>query len=203
MAIEAVLFDLGGVLIDFGGVGPMRELAGIDDDAEVWRRWLACESVRAFERGECSVDDFARGVVTDWNLPLDGPAFAAQFSTWLGQALPGAADLVREVRAVVPAGCLSNTNALHWADRARWPFLDELDFRFLSFELGLVKPDRVLFDKVAELLPMAPERVLFLDDNLINVEGAQAAGFQAAVAQGAAAAREALVEAVVLPVRHA
>jgi hypothetical protein len=33
--VEAVIFDLGGVLADFGGVGPMRELAGINSDDEV------------------------------------------------------------------------------------------------------------------------------------------------------------------------
>jgi hypothetical protein len=33
--VDAVIFDLGGVLADFGGVGPMRALAGIDTDEEL------------------------------------------------------------------------------------------------------------------------------------------------------------------------
>ena len=40
-SVDVVLFDLGGVLIDFGGVGPMKELSGITGDEELWRRWLA------------------------------------------------------------------------------------------------------------------------------------------------------------------
>jgi FMN phosphatase YigB (HAD superfamily) len=199
MPIEVVLFDLGGVLIDFGGVGPLRELSGIGSDDEVWARWLACEWVRAFERGACDRDAFAQGVATDWDLPIDGPAFLAEFSGWLGDALPGAADLVREVQQVVPVGCLSNTNPEHWGRRARWPFLDALDHRFLSFELGHVKPDQVLFDRVAELLCVPADRVLFLDDNQINVDGAVAAGFRSMRARGPAEARAVLVRAGVLP----
>lgn len=199
MAIEVVLFDLGGVLIDFAGVGPLRELSGIASDDEIWQRWLTCEWVRAFERGECDREAFAQGVVTDWALPIDGPAFLAEFSDWLGDALPDAADLVGEVQQVVPVGCLSNTNAVHWGHRDRWPFLDILDHRFVSFELGLVKPDRALFDRVAELLAVRADRVLFLDDNQINVDGAIAAGFRAELARGPAEARAALVDARVLP----
>ena len=46
-----VLFDLGGVLIELGGVAAMRELTGIESDDELWRRWLGCRWVRSYERG--------------------------------------------------------------------------------------------------------------------------------------------------------
>jgi putative hydrolase of the HAD superfamily len=196
-----VLFDLGGVLIDSNGVGAMRELAGIDDEDEVWRRWLSCRWVRDFERGGCSIDAFSDGVVADWALPIDGPAFAAEFSRWVGDELPGASELVAETRAAVPVGCLSNSNALHWEHRARWPFLETLDFRFVSFQLGVLKPDRDLFDRVAEQLPVDRSAVLFLDDNQINVDGAIDAGFQAVRTRGVAEARAALEAAHVLPAR--
>ena len=197
--IEVVLFDLGGVLIDFRGVEPMKELAGIAHDDELWRRWLSCRWVRSFERGDCSADEFATGVVDDWDLALEPRAFLDAFRSWPGGPLPGADTLVEQVRRAVPAGCLSNTNALHWEEQfARWPILDAFEYRFLSFELGIVKPDRALFDRVAELLPAAPGRVLFLDDNAINVEGASAAGFVAMQVRGVDDARDALVATGVL-----
>jgi HAD superfamily hydrolase (TIGR01509 family) len=197
--IEVVLFDLGGVLVDFGGVAPMRELAGIDSDDELWSRWLTCRWVRSFERGECSADDFATGVVGDWGLPVEPETFLDAFRSWPGGPLPGADALLRSVQRAVPAGCLSNTNALHWEHQfARWPILDAFDFRFLSFELGYVKPDRDVFDRVAQLLAAPPSRVLFLDDNALNVEGAAAAGFAAVHVRGVTEARQALVAAGVL-----
>ena len=106
---------------------------------------------------------------------------------------------MRRVRDEVPVGCLSNTNVLHWDDHfTEWPIFGEFDFRFLSFELGIVKPDRELFDRVAEMLPSPPDRVLFLDDNLINVEGATAAGFVSRVVRGVDEATDALVSAGLL-----
>jgi glucose-1-phosphatase len=197
--IDVVLFDLGGVLIDFGGVGPMKELAGIESDDELWQRWLTCRWVRSFERGDCSAEDFAMGMVGDWGLPVEPDAFLAEFESWPGGTLAGAEALLDHVRQVVPAGCLSNTNALHWDKQfEQWPILDAFDFRFLSFELGIVKPDRALFDRVAQLLPVPRERVLFLDDNAINVDGAVAGGFVARQVRGVDEARAALVAVGVL-----
>src|SRR3954454_15911260 len=198
-SIDVVLFDLGGVLIDFGGVDPMKRLAGIDTDDELWRRWLTCRWVRTFERGECSPDDFASGVIDDWGLSIEPAAFLTEFESWPGGAYAGAEALVDEVRTHMPVGCLSNTNAVHWDSQfAQWPILHSFDFRFLSFELGIVKPDRGLFDRVAELLDVPPARVLFLDDNAINVDGAVEAGYVAHRVKGVDEARAALVAAGVL-----
>lgn len=197
--IDIVLFDLGGVLIDFGGVDPMKALAGIDSDDELWRRWLSCRWVRSFERGDCTEEAFATGVIDDWRLPIEPRAFLDAFRTWPGGVLPGAETLLRDVQQSVPAGCLSNTNALHWDHNfSRLAILDAFDYRFLSFELGQVKPDRDLFERVAGLLPAPPDRVLFLDDNAVNADGATAAGFRAAHVRGVDEARAALVAMRVL-----
>jgi putative hydrolase of the HAD superfamily len=197
--IEIVLFDLGGVLIDVGGVSPMKELSGIDDEERLWERWLTCRWVRDFESGRCGEDAFATGVVEDWGLPIEPEIFLDRFRRWPGGALPGADQLVREVRARVPVGCLSNSNTLHWSDfRERWPSLDTLDFCFVSFQIGHVKPDEALFDHVARALPAPPRRVLFVDDNMMNVDAARSAGFIAHRAKGVAEARAVLVESGVL-----
>src|SRR5439155_7309648 len=130
-------------------------------DEEVWRRWLGCRWVRDFQRGRCSPEDFAAGVVDDWALPVDAETFLAGFRSWVSEPMPGADALVRRVRRTVPVGCLSNTNAVHWDEcAAGWALLEGMDFRFLSFEMGVIKPDREMFDRVAEGLQVAPGRVL-------------------------------------------
>lgn len=194
-----MLFDLGGVLIELRGVEPMRALSGIENDDELWQRWLASPWVREFERGACSPQEFAAGMVSEWGLTVDPAAFLEVFAAWPIGPLTGAEELVETTRTSVSVGCLSNTNALHWEENFRhWPILHAFDHRFLSFELGLLKPDRDLFDRVDELLPASRERVLFLDDNLINVDGATDAGFAAAHVRGVAEARAALATAGVL-----
>jgi len=102
-------------------------------------------------------------------------------------------------QASVATGCFSNTNALHWHDHiVGWSLAGLFEHRFLSFELGLLKPDIAAFARVADLLGVPAERVLFLDDNAVNVAGAAAAGFQAARAVGVDEARQRLAEAAVL-----
>jgi glucose-1-phosphatase len=129
------------------------------------------------------------------HVPMGSPAF----QDWPAGPLPGAPELVAQTRANVVTGCFSNTNALHWHGRiAAWPLADLFDHRFLSFELGKLKPDAAAFAQVADLLEVPADRVLFLDDNGLNVASAAAAGFQAARAVGVDEARQRLAEAAVL-----
>lgn len=191
--VDAVLFDLGGVLVRLGGVEAMRRLAAIASEDEVWHRWLTCPWVRSFERGECSEREFAAGVVAEWGLATSPAEFLSQFAGWPTGPLPGAEELVREVRSRVPVAVLSNTNALHWEQVGSWELTGLFDSAFLSFELGMIKPDRDVFEHVAGAIGHPPGRVLFLDDNLLNVEQAEAVGFRAARAAGVDQARAALV----------
>ena len=197
--IDLVLFDLGGVLIQPGGVASMRALAGIDSDEALWARWLGCRWVQRFEAGLCSPEEFADGMVADWDLPLKPAAFLEEFRSWPQPPYEGAVELVDAVQASVPAGFLSNMNSLQWAaNYEAIPLTRAFAYRFLSFELGLVKPDAAVFEAVADRLPVPRRRVLFLDDNLVNVEAAQAVGFAACRVRGVGEAREALVAAGVL-----
>lgn len=191
---DAVLFDLGGVLIRLGGVNAMQHLADIDSEEEVWRRWLTCNWVRRFERGWCSATDFATGVVTDWGLSVTPSEFLDQFRWWPEAPHDGAEALVEEVSAQTRVGCLSNTNALHWEHVAGWRVTEMFEMRFLSHELGLVKPDSAVFEHVAVTLALQPARIVFLDDNAMNVAEARSVGFTAVRVRGVRESRSSLVE---------
>jgi FMN phosphatase YigB (HAD superfamily) len=181
------------VLIEVGGVRAMGDLAGIGDDQEVWRRWLTCRWVREFERGRCSVAEFAEGVVADWGLSIGAEEFAEVFRLWTGGLLDGARELLEATRAQVRTACLSNSNALQWPEYVRAGIADHLDLVFLSHELDLIKPDREIFDYVVAVTGSPAERLLFLDDNELNVVAARAAGITAVEVQGVSEARDALL----------
>ncbi|MEZ5135420.1 MAG: HAD-IA family hydrolase [Acidimicrobiales bacterium] len=109
--------------------------------------------------------------------------------------LPGADVLVAEVRRLVPVGVLSNTNALHWSSQPDADAIQAMvDHAFVSFRIGLVKPDRDIFDHVASDLAVDPASVVFLDDNEVNVDGARRAGFEAHLAIGPVQARSVLID---------
>jgi glucose-1-phosphatase len=199
MDLDFVLFDLGGVLVRLGGVGAMKNLAGIESDEELWHRWLTCRWVRSFERGMCSPDEFAAGMVADWDLAITAEEFIEGFRAWPEGLIDGAEMLVEEVGTRARVGCISNTNALHSSQVAHMGrLLDLFEIKFLSHELGLVKPDRELFDHVSAVLGVPPGRAVLLDDNAANVTQATVAGFVGIQVRGVDEARKALVDLGVL-----
>lgn len=189
MAIEVVLFDLGGVLIELGGMGDMAVFSREDSEDEIWRKWLSCPWVRRFERGRCDAQTFAEGMVETWSMPVTPDAFLEAFVAWPKGMLPGAHETVRAAGEYARVACLSNTNILHverqWAEFGIYELFDGI---YLSNEMGIVKPDAEAFAHVVEKLDVLPEQILFLDDNQINVEGARAAGLLAEKAVGPAEA---------------
>ena len=195
MDTQIVLFDLGGVLIELGGVEEFRRLAGAGDEDEVWRRWLASPSVRSFERGRCDRQHFAAAMVEENDLPLTAADFLERFAAWPRGLMPGAEELACSLASGLRRACLSNTNELHWWEQQDAERVHALfDTRFLSFELDLVKPDREIFDHVIAATGIPGKAILFLDDNAINVNGALDAGLDAHRAVGVDGAR-AILEA--------
>ncbi len=193
--IDLVLFDLGGVLVELGGVGALQEMAGMVNSDEVWHRWLASPWVRRFEQGRCSPTEFSAGVVAEWGIDVTPDRFLEIFLHWPIGLFPGAPELLAEVQASVPIGCLSNTNVLHWDHQfSSWPALGMFDFTFLSFELGMVKPDTDVFDAVADQLPVDRCRVLYLDDVALNSDAARSFGFRSEQVRGIGEARQVLAD---------
>lgn len=191
--VRVVLFDIGGVLARFAGLAVLQRLTGIESELEVAARWLMSPWVRRFESGACTDAEFAAGIVAEWELPFSPAQFLDQFPAWLEDPFDGAEQLLRDTGRAAEVGCLSNTNSLQWRTLiSHWPLSRLFEHRFLSFELGAVKPDLEIYRTVIDRLAVAPEHVLFLDDNPLNVDGARRAGLRAEQTLGVAQARDVL-----------
>ena len=81
-------------------------------------------------------------------------------------------------------GILSNLLIIDKDRLNRQVGLENYDYVFLSYEFGLRKPDIRIYEKVQEQLPFKKENILFIDDNIKNVEAAKAFGWNAEVAKG-------------------
>jgi HAD superfamily hydrolase (TIGR01509 family) len=89
--------------------------------------------------------------------------------------------------------CLSNTNSVHWPHVRDTLGLSGLLHRYyLSHEIGHLKPARAAFEHVLADLGCPPACVVFLDDNQLNVDAAQAVGIQAYRTVGIAEVQTAL-----------
>jgi HAD superfamily hydrolase (TIGR01509 family) len=196
-SIRWVLFDLGGVLVEIGGVvATITEALGPDSTEDPWEAWLKSPAVWDWETGVTSNEEFAARLVTELNLTASPEEFLADCSTWVLGTFKGIPQLLDDLRGRVGLACLSNTNPLHWPiiqDRLR--LHEALDRCFLSYQIGRGKPDPATFLHVVGELGCAPGEVLFIDDNRLNVDGARRAGLRAEQAFGGEAVRRVLEEA--------
>lgn len=199
--VKLLLFDLGGVIVDFTGLREVSALLAEPlSEEQVRSRWLESPSIRDFEVGELSPDEFARRFVVEWELRISPEEFLIRFEGWNRGLLPGAAELLAELGRAYRLAALSNSNELHWRRNRDVLGIQRLFEQALSsHELGLVKPDAGIYEAALARLGVAPSEVVFLDDNAPNVEGAAAVGIPAYLARGVEGIRAALTEAGVSP----
>ena len=186
---DVLLFDLGGVLIDFAGFDELsRLLPGTPDRAEVRARWIESESVQLFERGGITPLEFARRVIGELELAFSPADFITSFFGWARGPYPGARSLLSRLHPTHRLACLSNSNELHTPlhRRSMDPLMDRYYF---SDELGQVKPDREIFEHVIRDLNVPPQRIAFFDDTPVNVQAARVVGFAAYEVDGIDALR--------------
>lgn len=200
--LRLVLFDLGGVLerVDAAAKVESWTKGRIPTD-RFWPTWLAAHAVRDFESGRISPDTFALRAVEELGISISPSSFLDDFRDWLAGPFDGARELVLDVRATgTRTASFSNSNAVHWPIMERHQSTFELfDANFPSHRMGRCKPDVEAFSKVIELLARPANEIFFIDDNLVNVEGARAAGMRAEQVAGVDGARIALQAAGVLP----
>jgi putative hydrolase of the HAD superfamily len=194
MLVDVLLFDLGGVLVEVSGLEVWRAWRGGQrSDEALWAEWLASPAVRRFDSGRIDAARFAQEMIVEFSLSVTEREFLAEFENWIQGLYPGVLQLLSRLRRTHRVACLSNTNELHWSQLMNDMGLrDAFDAHFASHELGEVKPDPRAFELTCNALGTAPERVLFLDDNDINVQAARRTGMHAERVLGVEGARAAL-----------
>ena len=194
--VRIVLFDLGGVLVEFTGPATLtRWLGDRLTPEQIWPMWLGSPVVREFETGRVGPDVFADKLIADLGLPVDRSQFLADFAAWPRALYAGAPDLVGRIPPAYVRATLSNTNAVHWPRLMGELGLGALfDHHFPSHVMGKLKPDREVFAHVAGTLRCEPSAILFLDDQPLNVQAALAVGVRAVRVSGVQEAEAALTE---------
>jgi putative hydrolase of the HAD superfamily len=187
MAIELVVFDLGGVMITLAqGWADAARLAGVPyrgftETPERRAAWQALEA--RLGSGDMATADYFAAVrdVVGTQYRLD--EIAAMYQAVIQPEQPGILALVHGLQAAgYRTACLSNTSAPHWVDLTNprlYPAICALDARHASHLLGVMKPDPAIYRRFEAEMGAAPETILFFDDLLANVDAARACGWHA------------------------
>jgi len=199
--IDLLLFDLGGVLVELGD--PSEKTAWFDPALtarENWNRWLTSPNSQAFERGEISPEQFANQFLRENRIEIDTRDFLQQYKDWVLGFYPGALSLMQQLSNHYTIGVFSNITEVHWPEiKLELEQSQAISHYFASYLMGQAKPERHAFLYVAEQMKVAPDSILFIDDNEINVEGAKSAGMYAEVARGMDQLKTALAQYSVVP----
>ncbi len=179
--IKYILFDLGGVLVDLVGVPKVLEWMDwrVDKD-EMSRMWLYSSAVRNFEMGKKSASEFAQEMVSEFKFSISPEEFIKEFVYFTSGLYSGTEELLQQLSKNYSLACLSNTNELHWDRLCNENCIESLiPLCFPSHKTGFMKPDEDAYLNVIKSLNCEADKILFLDDNQINVDAAKQAGMNA------------------------
>ncbi len=191
-----LLFDFGGVLVD---LDRQRVEAAFDRIGFNIRPYLGTYKQAGIfsqlEQGRISIHEFCNGIRAlsqqsgDALQLLTDEAIVAAWQSYLTEVPTERLDMLLKIKQHYSINVLSNTNTVHW-QMAKNTFFrykglnveNFFDHIFLSCDLGVEKPDPLIFSKVVEGLQVPAHDILFFDDSEVNCQAARNCGLQALVA---------------------
>jgi 2-haloacid dehalogenase len=197
-----VLFDLGGVLIDWNPRHLYRRMFPVEAEME---RFLATVCTQAWNEEHDAGRPFAEGVAQLLGLHPEYAdeirAYEQRWDEMLNGAIEESVAILDELRTHgVPLFALTNWSAEKFPlARTRFPFLDWFGGIVVSGEERLKKPDPRIFEIAARRFALKPRATLFIDDSAANVAAAAQLGFATWHFTDAASLRRHLAAGGLLP----
>ena len=185
----AVIFDVGNVLYGWDPESFLaRQLADDEarlrfiEDVDLWSWHDSLDGGRPFDEAAAELSERF-------------PAYAELISAWgnrfgetIGDPVPGVHEIVLDLEAQgVPLFAITNFSADFWPPfvAREQAFFSRFRDIVVSGQEKLLKPDPALYFRALDRFGLRPAEALFVDDRLINVEGAAAVGMHAHLFTGA------------------
>jgi 2-haloacid dehalogenase len=181
-AVDAVVFDLGNVLVQWDPRHLYRKLLASDDEVEAFLADVCTpEWNEAMDRGRPFAEGIAEAIERHPGRAELIRAFWERWDEMVPGLVEGTVDVLDELHAVgIPLYALSNWSLETFERvRHRYHFLDRFDGLVISAAERLAKPDPAIFELLLSRYGLAPERTVFIDDAPRNVTAAAALGFVA------------------------
>jgi|694.fasta_scaffold19525_4 putative hydrolase of the HAD superfamily len=179
----AVVFDLGNVLLPinleltysafarFTEYFSAQEVQYITETEGLWV---------PYESGLETCSEFRDRLRARFQLECTDSEFDFAFSALLLEFPVDVVSLLQEVKSNFPVYLLSNTSRIHSHLFLQNDSLFSLfDFVHLSYEMGVSKPDKAIYQQVIVSNQLQNKRIVFFDDNKFNVQSAREFGWDA------------------------
>lgn len=187
-SIKALLFDLGGVVVDVDFTRVFRAWASLSEisESDIKSQFKMDEPYRQHERGQIQAVAFWQHLRECFQLTASDAEMSTAWNSIFGGEITRSLDAIDGVRHSIPTFGFSNTNRTHqiyWEHH--YPRLQNtFEKLYVSSELGLRKPDAEAFNFVLNDIEVNADELLFFDDSPENIEGAEKVGIQTILVSG-------------------
>ncbi len=195
MSVHTVVFDIGGVLVDW-----QPHLAFVDelgeDGARAYLTRIGFDKINlACDAGARFAD--AAGRIADAQDAARLNDYVTRYTLTVPDKITGSWDILHALRdRGVPLHAITNWSAETWPEgvKAHPELGDVFGTTVVSGEVGMIKPSVEIYRMLCARAQVQPEACVFIDDGLHNCIGARAAGMDAIHFTGADALRADLTE---------
>lgn len=164
--IKAIIFDLGNVTIKFNETPTFRKWAecGSKPFAEVKEYHKNSSTRKAFERGEVTPRQFYSRFAEDLGLRIGYNEFVQNYCEIFTRNIE-VEKIIKSLKGRVKLVLLSNTNVLQYEfARKKFKIIDVFDKHIASHEVGMRKPNPLIFLKAVQKAGTLPFNCAYFDD---------------------------------------
>jgi putative hydrolase of the HAD superfamily len=188
MKKKAIIFDMGGVLIDLDMEGCKRAFVENLGFHEIHTILDPCHQkgiIGDLEEGLIDADDFRVYVLERSNPGVQPHQVDEAFWHILLSIAPEKIDLLKRLSGKYDLYMLSNNNPVclprseAMFEAAGFPIYENFKKCYMSFQMKALKPSEKFYKAVVADIPLPAEEMIFVDDSQTNVDGAIAAGLPA------------------------
>jgi epoxide hydrolase-like predicted phosphatase len=184
-AVRNIIFDLGGVLLNINPLLSLIELekiSGIGKD-ELISRFASEHIFEKFDTGSLTPDQFRVELSRIINKNVNDAEIDRAWNILIQDFPSTRVELVQQLRKNYRVFLLSNTNSIHFEhytaefyEKNGFSMADLFERLFLSYEIGIHKPDAGIYSHVLENAHIDASETVFIDDSLANIKAAEELG---------------------------
>ncbi len=178
--IKNIVFDMGGVLIDFNFKRTMNECFPEKYHTILQDKVFGGELWRQLDRGTVKSEDIIPEILSQ--IPEETWPLISEMLSDFYPYMPPFENMYNFVKRLKDAGysvyLLSNATPRFFDRYLDIPAITLMDGMFISCVYKLLKPEREIYEAFCNKFNLIPEECFFIDDMPANIQGAKAYGMK-------------------------
>lgn len=178
--IKSIVFDMGGVLLDFDIDKTLKEYFSPENSELIKKEVFLSELWKELDRGTVTFDEALPLMLP--KLPEETHALVSEMEADFYPYMPPFDDMPEFIKEVKASGykvyLLSNASVRVFDHYFDIPALSLMDGLFVSALYKVIKPEREIYERFCEKFSLKPKECFFIDDNECNITAAKEFGME-------------------------